>query len=190
MTVIDAIQNRRAYRSLDPAEIARETADHLATCAGLAPSCFNKQPWRFVFVRSPESLRALRDAINKGNEWTFASSLIAALYTRTDLDCVVKEREYALFDTGMAAAFFILRATELGLVAHPIAGFDEAKARDILGIPPEYRLITLINVGRHSSVPSPVLSEKQLVDEGKRPERLPLEKFVSYDRYEVAGGGN
>ena len=38
----------------------------------------------------------------------------------------------------------ILRATELGLVAHPIAGFSPRKAREILGIPDSAQVITFI----------------------------------------------
>ena len=63
----------------------------------------------------------------------------------------------------MATAFIILRATELGLVAHPIAGFDEDKVKEILGIPDDRRVITLVIVGKHMDTVSPVLSEKQLI---------------------------
>jgi nitroreductase len=69
--------------------------------------------------------------------------MIIAVFSRVDYDCVIRAREYYLFDTGMATAFITLRATELGLVAHPIAGFDENKAKDTLGIPDDMRLTTL-----------------------------------------------
>lgn len=39
-----------------------------------------------------------------------------------------KSMEYYLFDAGMSVAFLILRATELGIVAHPIAGCREEQA--------------------------------------------------------------
>ncbi|MCK4297935.1 MAG: nitroreductase family protein, partial [Planctomycetes bacterium] len=50
MEVREAIERRRAYRSLDPAPISDELIRDLAESASLAPSCFNNQPWRFVFV--------------------------------------------------------------------------------------------------------------------------------------------
>ncbi len=85
----------------------------------------------------------------------------------------------------MATAFILLRATELGLVAHPIAGYDEIQAKKILDIPEEMRLITLIVVGKHSETINPLLTEKQAASERKRPKRLPLEKFVHLNSFKV-----
>jgi nitroreductase len=172
MSVMDIIEKRRAYRSLGPAAIDERLVRDLAAAASLAPSCFNKQPWRFVFAYDKDVLQRLREAMNKGNEWTRAASLIIAVASRRDLDCLVGEREYYLFDTGMATAFMILRATEMGLVAHPIAGFNEEKAKEILGIPGELRLITLVNVGT-----------QQLEIEKSRPVRLPLPEIMRVDRF-------
>jgi len=183
MDVKEAIERRRAYRSLDPVEITQYLIDDLAKCAQLAASCFNKQPWRFVFVHQPEMLKRMHAALSKGNEWIHHASMIVAVFTRKDLDCLVKGREYYLFDTGMAVAHIILRATELGLVAHPIAGFDEAKAKEILGIPEEMTVITLVNVGKKRQSMRPELSEQQIAWEMERPQRLPLEKIVHLNHY-------
>jgi nitroreductase len=83
----------------------------------------------------------------------------------------------------MATAFLILRAIELGLVAHPIAGYSPKKTREVLGIPEDLEVITLVIVGKHSPTIKPVLSEKQVNDEKTRPERFPLEKFVYLNRF-------
>lgn len=183
MDVREAIERRRAYRSLDRVEMTEEWVADLAKSAQLAPSCFNNQPWRFVFGYDAAVLQELRAALSKGNEWAHEASLIIAVFTRKDLDCEVKGRDYYLFDTGMATAFILLRATELGLVAHPIAGFSESKAKEVLGIPEEMRLITLVIVGEHSDEINPVLSQKQVESEQKRPERMPLEEFAHMNRY-------
>ena len=50
MDVRQAIVERRAYRSLVPVEITEELIDDLAGSAQLFCSCFNNQPWRYVFV--------------------------------------------------------------------------------------------------------------------------------------------
>ncbi|HID62754.1 MAG TPA: nitroreductase [Anaerolineae bacterium] len=121
--------------------------------------------------------------MSRGNKWVQAASMIIAVFSQKDLDCLIKGREYFLFDTGMATAFMLLRATEPGLVAHPIAGFNEEAVKEILGIPEEMRLITLVIVGKHSETISPLLSEKQAESEKKRPERLPLEEFAYVNRF-------
>ncbi len=183
MDVKEAIEKRRAYRSLEPIEITEDLINELARAAQLAPSCFNKQPSRFVFVYDKEMLVKMREALSKGNVWVHAASLIIAVFGKKEDDCDVKGREYYLFDIGMACGFIQLRATELGLVAHPIAGFSEDKVKEILGIPDEMKVITLINVGKKSDTISEVLSEKQVTSEKERPERKPIEKFVFRNRY-------
>lgn len=178
MDVTQAIKERRAFRSLDPVEISEDLIKDLALHAQLAPSCNNSQPWRFVFVRDPAKLQEMRGALTQGNEWIHAASMIIAVFSRKGDDCLIRDREYYLFDTGLATAFLILRAWELGLVAHPVAGFSPKKTREILGIPEEYQVITLVNVGKHSATISPVLSPQQVEREKARPERFPVEKFV------------
>jgi nitroreductase len=185
MSVRERIEERRAYRSLDPVEVDDGTVRELARCAGLSASCFNKQPWRFIFARG-EALEQLKGALNKGNAWATRASMIVAVVSEVGLDCRVKGRDYYLFDTGMATAFLILRATELGLVAHPIAGYSESKAKEVLGVPDEMTVITLIIVGRHSDTINELLSEDQAKTEHARPERMPLEEFAFMDVY---GGG-
>ncbi len=56
MEVMDALEARRSYRSLDPVAITENLIKDLSRSAGLAPSCFNYQPWRFVFVKDPAVL--------------------------------------------------------------------------------------------------------------------------------------
>jgi nitroreductase len=184
MDVKEAIEKRRAYRSLEPVEITDLLLDELARAASLAPSCFNNQPWRFVFVRDPEILKQMHGTLSPGNEWVQKAPLIIAIFSKKEQDCAMKDgREYFLFDTGIAVGFIVLRATELGLVAHPIAGYSEIKAKQVLGIPDEFRLITLINVGKHSEFINPVMSEKQVADEKKRPDRKPVHEWAYLDKY-------
>ena len=184
MDVFEAIKARRAYRSLAPVEITPELIADLARCARLAPSCNNNQPWRFVFVYGRENLERLHPALNSpGNDWAKAASLIVAVCSRKEDDCVIRDREYHLLGDGLATAFLILRATELGLVAHPIAGFSPKKTREILGIPEDHQVITLVIVGKRAADISPVLSPKQVEQETIRPERKPLAEFAFDNRF-------
>ena len=183
MGVKQAIIKRRAYRSLEPVEITEELIYDLAECAQLSASCFNNQPWRYVFVNNPKVLKVLHEVLSPGNEWANDASMIIAVFSKKEGDCVIHDREYYLFDTGMATASLILRATELGLVAHPIAGYSPKKTREILGIPDDYNVITLVIVGKRSQKINPILSDKQTEAENKRPERIPLDKFVYINKY-------
>lgn len=183
MDVVKAIEERRAYRSLDPVGITDEMVKELARCANLAPSCANFQPERFVFVYATEMLEKMKPVFDKGNAWCHAASMMVCVFSERKLDCTSPDREWFLFDTGMATALLILRATEMGLVAHPISGFNAEMAKEILSIPKEMVVIAMVLVGKKSPAISPLLSPKQVERETKRPERFPLEKFAFKDVY-------
>ena len=183
MELIEVINKRRAYRSLDKTQISEELINDLAESARLSASCFNNQPWRYVFVYDSEVLKEMHNALSSGNEWAKRASMIVAVCSKKEDDCLIKDREYYLFDTGMATAFLILRATELGLVAHPIAGYSPKKTREILNIPEEMDVITLVIVGKHSDKIHPELSVKQIQAEKKRPERKKIKEFVYMNKW-------
>ncbi|MFW9819383.1 MAG: nitroreductase family protein [Candidatus Thorarchaeota archaeon] len=190
MNVEEAIKERRAFRSLELIEISDDLIINFAEVAQIAPSCANKQPWNFVFVKEKEQLKRLFTSLSEGNKWVEKASMIIAVFSRPEKDCIIGERKYYLFDVGLATAFIILRATELGLVAHPIAGFNEKKAKEILDIPDEMRLITLVIIGRHSMEINPILSESMKLGEKKRPPRKKLSEFVSLENYNKKFGAH
>jgi nitroreductase len=183
MDVSQAIRERRAYRSLKPVEITEDLIKDLAQHTQLAPSCFNNQPWRFVFVYDPDVLQEMFAALSSGNVWAQSSSMIIAAFSKQEDDCIIRDRLYHQFDLGLAVGFLVLRATELGFVAHPIAGFSPMKTRKILDIPDEYQVITLIIVGEHAETISSSLSEKQVEAEKKRPQRKALDEFISFNKF-------
>lgn len=183
ISVIDEIKNRRAYRSLEPVKITPEMLEALGRAVQLSPSCFNNQPWHFVFTYEEKQLHRLFDALSKGNVWATHASLIIAVCAKKDDDCVIYDREYYLFDLGLATSSLILQATSMNLVAHPIAGYSPKKVREVLAIPDEYKVITLIIVGRHSKNIPKYLSEKQVDAETQRPVRKPLESFIHHNNF-------
>ena len=183
MDVKEAIKKRRAYRSLDPVAINDDLIQDLAEVVKITPSCANQQPWNFIFVKDKEYLTKLFTTLSKGNKWVERASMIIAVFSKPKNDCIINERLYYLFDTGMATAFLILRATELGLVAHPIAGFKEDQAKEILKIPEEMRLITIVIIGKHSKEVNPVLSDAMKLGEKQRPPRKQLQDFIFINNY-------
>ena len=183
MNVKDAIKKRRAYRSLEPVKITKDMIDDFAECAQLSASCFNNQPWKYVFVYDKDVLKRMHEALSTGNEWARNASMIIVVLGKKEDDCILRDRIYYQFDIGMATEAMILRATELGLVAHPIAGYSPKKTREILGIPASIDVIALVIVGKHSDKIDPILSDKQVDAEKERPERKAIDEFVYINRY-------
>jgi len=183
MDVKVAIEKRRAYRSFLPVEITKELINDLAECAQITASCFNNQPWRYVFVYDKDVLVKMHEALSSGNEWARKASMIIVVLGRKEDDCIIRDRIYYQFDIGMATEAMILRATGLGFVAHPIAGYSPKKTREILGIPETVDVIALVIVGKHSDKIDPILSEKNVEAENERPERKAIDEFVYINRY-------
>jgi nitroreductase len=183
MDVKEAIRKRRAYRSLIPVDITKDLVNDLAECAQITASCFNNQPWRYVFVYDKDVLLKMHETLSIGNEWAKKASMIIVVIGKKEDDCIIRDRIYYQFDIGMATSAIILRATELGLVAHPIAGYSPKKTREILGIPENIDVITLVIIGKHSDKIDLVLSDKQVEAEKERPKRKEIDEFVYINRY-------
>ena len=185
MELMHAINERRAYRVIKPVKITEDTLDYLAEAAQLAPSCYNNQPWNYVFVTSPEKLAQMQPVFSKGNEWAYNGSLVIAVCSKKEDDCITAGREYHHFDSGISSAFLMLAATDLGLVAHPIAGYSQKKAKKVLNIPQDMTVITLIVVGKHDEEKLAQLSDEDKKAEIERPERKEFSQFIHLNEYNI-----
>jgi nitroreductase len=210
LDVHEAIRKRRAYRALVDTPVSDEVVRELADAARLSPSALNRQPWRFVFVRDRGLIAELqRAALPDYNDWATRGSMFVAVCGSETMDKPIDEnldirpyvphpdkfdpsrdqdlppRPLLLYDLGIASAFIILRATELGLVAHPIAGFLEADVRRILDVPEDVMVVALLIVGTRTEDPAVVaaLPADLRRDEFHRPRRLPVDKIAFFDRY-------
>ncbi|MFO8109862.1 MAG: nitroreductase family protein [Thermoplasmata archaeon] len=93
MALAEVVGRRRAYRAMDKMEIGDDTVHELVEAARLSASCFNNQLWNFIFVRSQDMLEKMKDVMSKGNERTFRASMIAAVFSKEDDDCVIEDHE-------------------------------------------------------------------------------------------------
>jgi nitroreductase len=182
MTLLSAIEARRARRALSAEPISLEDVETLVAAAHLAPSCNNTQPWRFVVVDEPDLLAEVREALPGGNYWAKVAPVILAVASRRDLDCVMSDaRDYSLFGCGMAVGNLMIQATSMGLIAHPIAGYKPEAVKAVLGVPENYVLIALVIVGRPGDVNQ--LSDKHRAIELGPRDRKPLDAVLSRNRF-------
>ena len=174
-----AISLRRARRSIRKDKIPRKDIERLIKAAHLAPSCFNKQPWRFVAVDDVETLEKLHYYIPAGNSWMNNAPVLIVVYSSKELDCELSDnRDYYLFDTGLAVGMLLVQATKMGLVAHPVAGYKPKSFKEILDLPDDSVLITVIAVGYQGE--SSLLDEKDQKGEMTGRKRLPVESIFRW----------
>lgn len=181
--IIKEIETRRALRALSDKPIDEEILNRLLTAATYAPSCANKQPWRFLVLNSPDSLKKVRNNLSGSNYWCQKSPAVIAVITKEDLDAQLPgNRNYAFFDTGMACMNLQLQAQKEGLISHPIAGFSAVELRQELGIAEDYTLLTLIILGYPGETDG--LSDRHLEMEKAPRDRKPLSEVVSFNHWE------
>ena len=143
--VIAARRSRRAFsdRPVEPQKIER-----LLEAARWAPSAGNRQPWRLVVVGREASTRtAVEAALDAGNGWARRAPVLIVTCARRADGAVAEGREYWAHDTGLGLMSLIYRAVDLGLVAHPMAGFDEAALRTAVWLPDDVLPLSITAVG-------------------------------------------
>lgn len=80
------------------------------------------------------------------------------------------------FDTGLAVSQILLQAASMGLVGHPMSGFDYEKARSDYNIPKDYAVEAMIAIGEHASKEH---STKEFAErEAKPAQRKSIEEFA------------
>ncbi len=180
MEIVKEITDRRARRAIADVPIPREAIRRILDAAVLAPSCSNKQSWRFLVVDDGHGMEAVSSCLAEGNYWARKPGAFVLALTKSALGSVLDDgREYALFDTGLACMNLMLQATKEGLVAHPIAGYSPVKTKLAFSIPEEYILIAIIVLGEPGDASS--LNEKHKAAETAPRSRRPFEESVCFN---------
>lgn len=183
--LLEVIEQRRAYRGISEKPIDQEVQDRVMTAATYAPSCSNKQPWRFIVAASQEARNKVQEGLLGGNYWAENAPLFVLAATKPDLDCNLKEgREYALFDLGQAIMSLQYQAVHEGLVAHPMAGFKPSVLKEQFKIPDEFVLITVIAIAHPGG--DEHLSDKHKESEHSARSRVPQAQVIAQNEWKFA----
>ena len=121
----------------------------LFEAARWAPSCYNEQPWLFLYAVTAEDRARFAEALTPANQlWAPRAPLLLFVLCRRHFAHNGKENRHAPFDAGAAWLALALQARKLGLHAHAMAGFSRRKAYQILGVLPEaYEIMSAVAVG-------------------------------------------
>ena len=162
----------RAFEEGRPVE--REKVLTLLEAARWAPSCFNDQPRRFLVFdgSNSEALERARGCLDSGNAWALKAPVLMLSVSRETFEKNGKPNRWAQHDTGLATENLLLEAVELGLAAHPMAGYDADRARSEFGIPEGFTPIAMIAIGYPYRASLEDLDEKlrgkELASRGRR----------------------
>lgn len=174
------VANRQSTRAFDPEKkVDRETISRILEAARLSPSACNAQPWHFIVVDEPQLRDKVADAtaskILRMNHFTKQAPVhILVVEEKVNISSgfggLVKDKQFALLDLGIAATHICLAAQAEGLGSCILGWFAEDKVKELLNIPKSRRVILDIIIG----YPAQELREKK---------RKKFDEVVSFNNY-------
>ncbi len=175
----DLLKRRWSPRAFSEQPVGPDMLLTLLEAARWAPSSSNEQPWRFVVAtkQEPADYDRLLACLLEGNrKWAYRAPVLMLSVSRMDFEEDGRPNRHAFHDVGLATENLLLQATALGLVVHPMAGFDIEKARADLKIPSGYEPAAMMAVGYPGelSVLPDYLQQREL----KPRERKPLTEIA------------
>jgi nitroreductase len=181
---------RWSPRSYDESSISEAELNTLFEAARWTPSAYNAQPWRFIYARrgTPQWQTFLDLLIPYNRAWAErASALVIAVSAQEFVPPGAKEAISTgaqSYDTGAAVAYLVLQASLSRLATHIVTGFDKDAARQVLGIPQNFKVESAIVIGRQGKPEalSPELQARETPNE-----RQPLQNFVAEGRFGFKG---
>jgi len=175
----DLIDKRWSPRAFSDREIAAEKIEVLFQAASYAASCFNEQPWRFIYATKnyPERYEQLLSCLGEFNQmWVKTAPMIILTLVSRDFVKNQNPNAHARHDLGLAMGNMSVQAMSMDLYLHHMAGFSPEKAREIFDIPDDFDVVTMIAVGYLGN--PEILPEHIGEMESSERIRRPLQKIV------------
>jgi nitroreductase len=139
MDALEAIHKRRSVRNFTGEPIPKEDIIKIVDAGRMAATGYNRQPWDFIVVTEPKMIEKLIVA----SEWMEQAAAIIAVV----LDPTTK---FWLEDGSAAVENILIAATALGYGSCWLGGDTlrrEEEFKDLLGVPENKRLLTLVPIG-------------------------------------------
>lgn len=153
--VLPLFVDRWSPRAFDESAIPDADLEAIFEAAGLAPSAFNYQPWRFLYAKRGDANweRFLSLLIPFNASWAKDAGVLIYIVSDTAMrkDDKADPSHSHSFDAGAAWAQMALQATALGYHAHGMVGLDFARANEELAIPEGFRIEAAVAIGKRDT---------------------------------------
>jgi nitroreductase len=146
--------DRWSPRAFDESEIPQDDLDAIFAAAGLAPSAFNYQPWKFLYARRGDAnwARFLSLLVPFNQSWAKDAGVLVFIVSDTKNRSGETPTDFYShsFDAGAAWAQMALQASLLGYHTHGMTGLEFDQARAELALPEDIRLEAAVAIGRRA----------------------------------------
>jgi nitroreductase len=168
------LRHTRQYREFEPRPVDPADLDALVDAARWSGSSRNSQPWRFIVIRDPATIRAIHDLGLPSTRGLATPAAAIAIAMPSD----PKRAVGTAYDEGRAAERLLVGAAMLDLGAG--ISWMNLEIREevgrILGLPDDRMVRTIVQVGHPTAA---ARQPKSAPGEG----RLPREKVVFEERW-------
>ena len=168
MDVLTAIETRRSIRKYKDKYVEEEKLKKVLEAARLSPSAKNLQEWKFIVVRDAKTRESLTEAI--GQEFVREAPVIIVNCGTNPSGLMKGGQPRYTVDLSIATAYMILEAHESGLGTCWLGSYDEGKVKEVLDIPEDVRVVSILPLGYPDEAPEARM-------------RKSLDEIVSYDKY-------
>jgi nitroreductase len=167
----ELVEGRRSIRRYIDKPVERDKILLCLEAARLAPSADNAQPWRFLVLDDETQKQRFCEDVFSGiySVTKFAKKAPVLIVILARLNIIahkigkqIQDIHFHLLDIGIAGEHIVLQAEELGLGTCWIGWFDTRKARKVLKIPRDYKIISLLSLGYYEQKPSKVKKRRKL----------------------------
>lgn len=145
------IQNKRWSRRSFAQEIPdMETIKIIFDSGRNVASSYNEQPWSFILasLEDPEFEKMLNCLTEFNRSWCTNAPYLGISLGKKHFKRNEKLNVHNKHDVGAFMAVASLRAVEMGLFIHQMAGFSKEKVRENFNIPEEYEVVTMFAIGK------------------------------------------
>lgn len=174
--------SRVSSRAFSEERLTEEELMTIFEAARWAPSSYNNQPWRFIYVRRGEKdWNLLFDTLVDFNKsWCKNADTLVLILSRKNFTHNEKVSKTSPFDAGAAWMSLALEAHFQKVVAHGMEGFDYEAARKNLGISDKYTIEAMAALGKQGDIDSlpEDLQEKEIPTL-----RKPLSEIISKGKF-------
>jgi nitroreductase len=161
--LIEEIILRRSIREYDNRTIEPEKIERILEAARLAPTARNQQDWKLILVKNPDIKEKLVDLASPHQLFLKQAQIIIAACALNPTYVMRCGHPAYLIDLAIILEHIALQAVREGLGTCWIGSFDEIKAKMVLGIPQNVRIVELMSMGYPALIP-PARTRKSIVD--------------------------
>lgn len=164
MEVTACIAERRSIRQYDTRQVDRSLLEQLIEAALLAPTWKNSQTGRYHIVEDQEILKRIREEalppFNAENCKHAPVLIICSFlpnrsgFERDGTPSNELGNGWGCYDVGLQNENLLLKATDLGLSSLVMGIRDAEKIKELLAIPQEEVIVSVISIGYGAQQPS------------------------------------